>query len=71
VARKAANKALHRIPYAVVLFAKTRKKSRQHTPPVNAALGNEYMSIHDILTEFRGKNVQTGTCSKEAYVPID
>jgi len=34
-------------------------------------LGNEYMSIHDILTEFRGKNVQTGTCSKEAYVPID
>jgi len=34
----ATNQALHRTPYAVVLFAKKRKKARQHTPPVNAAL---------------------------------
>jgi hypothetical protein len=33
------NKALHRIPHAVVLFEKKRKKARQHAPPVNAALG--------------------------------
>ncbi len=33
-----ANKALHRTPHTVALFAKTRKKSRQHATPVNAAL---------------------------------
>ena len=32
------NKALHRIPHTVALFAKTRKKARQHAPPMNAAL---------------------------------
>jgi hypothetical protein len=32
------NKALQWTPHAVVLFAKKRKKSRQHAPPLNAAL---------------------------------
>lgn len=40
-------------------------------PLVMIVVGHGSIWIHDILTDFRGKNVQTGTCSKEAYVPID
>jgi hypothetical protein len=36
-----ANKAFHRTPHTVALFAKTRKKSRQYAPPVNAALARQ------------------------------
>jgi hypothetical protein len=43
---KKPNKAFHRTPHTVAFFAKTRKKSRQYAPPVNAALGAKTMSKH-------------------------
>ena len=36
---KTPNQKQHRTPYAVVFFAKNRKKARQHTTPMCLALG--------------------------------
>jgi hypothetical protein len=51
MASYALNKALHRTPHTVALFAKKRKKTHQHATPVNAALCNREVMCRDLLKQ--------------------